>query len=116
MLISIYFSRSLPSAFGLRNWSISLDHSTAIPPIFAFQIVKFPYLAQSLLLLPCHVTRCIVKYFSYRKKLWISDRYVEEFGLKFRKREYYCHIFVYRFLNSDIWAPKIHISLILKSS
>lgn len=63
-----------------------------------------------------HVTRCIVKYFSYRKKLWISDRYVEEFGLKFRKREYYCHIFVYRFLNSDIWAPKIHISLILKSS
>ena len=36
---------------------------------------------------------CIVKYFSYRKKkLCISDRYVKEFGLKFRKREYYCHI------------------------
>ena len=43
-----------------------------------------------------HVTRGIVKYFSYRKKnLWIFYRYMKEFGLKLRKRKYYCHIFVY---------------------
>ena len=91
--------------------------SSLICMTFFYLGVEQPTINQTnSMILNYHVTRCIVKYFSYRKKLWISDRYVEEFGLKFRKREYYCHIFVYRFLNSDIWAPKIHISLILKSS
>lgn len=92
----------------LKSMHIQINKQKCILKLFLFNL--FDMHLMNILM------HCIVKYFSYRKKLWISDRYVEEFGLKFRKREYYCHIFVYRFLNSDIWAPKIHISLILKSS